>query len=219
MTAAVGKIRILVADDHEVVRKGLELVLQLEDGFQVVGAVGGGKEATTQAIRLQPDVVLLDLLMPDADGVAVTRLIKKGAPSARVLILTGHGSPELLLDALAAGADGYLMKDVAPQELCQAIRAVAQGEAYLQPVVTRHLLRLLAPGTRSSSAARGGDLTAREMEILRLMASHTTQEIAERLSIGVETVRTHVKNILHKLDAPNRAQAIVAALRKGLIQV
>jgi DNA-binding NarL/FixJ family response regulator len=214
-----GRIRILIADDHEIVRKGLELVLQLEAGFQVVGAVGSGKEATTQAIRLQPDVVLLDLLMPDADGVAVTRLIKKGAPNTRVLILTGHVAPELLLDALQAGADGYLMKDIGAPELCRAIRAVADGEAYLQPPVTRYLLRLLARDAPRSPAIRGSELTPRELEILQLMASHTTQEVAERLSIGVETVRTHVKNILHKLDAPNRTQAVLTALKKGLIKV
>ncbi len=214
-----GKLRILIADDHEVVRKGLELVLQLEAGFQVVAAVGSGQEAATQAIRLQPDVVLLDLLMPDADGVAVTRLIKKGTSDTHVLILTGQTAPEPLLEALHEGADGYLMKDVSPQELCRAIRAVADGEAYLQPPVTRHLLRLLARDAHRPPAIRGGDLTPRELEILQLMASYTTQEMAERLSIGVETVRTHVKNILHKLNAPNRTQAVLTALKKGLIKV
>lgn len=212
------KIRILVADDHEVVRKGLELVLKLEEGFEVVGAVGTGRAAIEYATRDQPDLLLLDLMMPEPDGVAVTRAVKQSAPQTQVLILTGHGASPLLADALNAGADGYILKDVSPQELFRAIRVVAQGEAYLQPVVTRRLFRLLQPGPRLR--LRGGSLTQRELEILRLMATaHTTREIADRLSIGVETVRTHVKNILHKLGTPNRTQAVLAALRQGLIEL
>lgn len=219
MSAKSGKIEILIADDHEVVRKGLELVLRLEEDFRVVGAVGSGQEAVTQAVRLQPDLVLLDLFLPDTNGVAVTRLIKRGAPETRVLILTGQGRPELLMDAITSGADGYVLKDVSPAELCRAIRAVAGGEAYLQPAVTRHLLRQFSREQRPPAEAGGSDLTPRERDILQLMTAHSTQEIAERLDIGVETVRTHIKNILHKLEAPNRTQAVLTALRRGLVRV
>jgi DNA-binding NarL/FixJ family response regulator len=215
-------MRILLADDHAVVRRGLEMVLSLEEDFQVVGDAANGEEAIAQAKRLDPDLVLLDVKMPRLDGIAAAREIKRYSPRTRVLMLTGIEVGNEIIQALEAGADGYVLKEVSPEELIHAIRVIGDGEAYLQPAVTKRLLERM----RGSSHARAEalpqiePLTNRERQVLQLMAtSATNRDIAAELNISEETVRSHTKNILSKLGQPNRTQAVLHALRRGLVDL
>lgn len=211
-------LRVMIVDDHAVVRKGLSLVLNAEPDITVVAEAGDGDSAVRLARREQPDLVLLDRMLPGMDGLAVLRALRKHARDIRVIILTGTALDADVLEILQAGVDGYLSKDVEPDELLTAIRKVAAGEAYLDPAVTRHVLnRLSTPRSQARSAVR---LTPREAEIIQWMATRSTyREIAEALTISEETVRSHAKNILTKLNQPNRAQAVLAAARQGLIEL
>jgi NarL family two-component system response regulator LiaR len=211
------QIKILIVDDHAVVRKGLAMVLRLEPDFEVVGEAGDGQEGLEKARLLHPDLVLLDLMMPRMDGVATAMAIRAAVPEARILLLTGAELDEKLVDTLAAGADGYLLKDIEPETLKQAIRAVTNGETYLHPAVARLVITRLT-GTRSPTSPV--QLTARESEILRWMATPNTYgDIARQLSLSEETVRSHAKRVLRKLGQPNRVQAVLAAVRSGLIEL
>ena len=213
------RIRILIVDDHAVVRKGLAMVLRLEPDFEVVGEAGDGHQAVELARRLRPDLVLLDLVMPGMSGQEAARALRSAVPGVRVLVLTGAELDEGLLDMLASGVDGYVLKDIEPDELAQAIRAVARGEAYLHPVVARRVLDRLA-ARPAQPPMPDMQLTPRELEVLRLMATPATyREIAEQLVVSEETVRSHAKRILSKLQQPNRAQAVLAAVRAGLIEL
>jgi DNA-binding NarL/FixJ family response regulator len=206
-------IRILIADDHEVVRKGLALVLRLEPGFAVIGEARDGAEAVQQARDLCPDVLLLDLKMPTLGGEAAARQVRACCPDTHILILSGAQVDEAVLDLLEV-VHGYVLKDVGPDELARAIRTVAAGGRYIHTAVTRALVERLGAQAHGPAAP----LSPREMDVLRLMATAATyREIAQKLFISEETVRSHVKNILAKLDQPNRTQAVVAALRLGLI--
>jgi len=208
-------IRILIVDDHAVVRKGLALVLRLEPGFEVVGETGAGDEVLALAAALRPDVILLDRVLPGLDGRTVTAAVKTALPATRVLILTGAEVDESVTDIIAAGADGYVLKEIEPAELKQAIRAVARGEAYLQPAVARRVMDALIRRRQPQPAVA---LTPREREVLQYMAAHATyREIAARLIIGEETVRSHAKSILSKLNQPDRARAVEEARRLGLL--
>jgi len=216
-------MRILIADDHAVVRRGLEMVLRLESDFEIVGDAANGEEALAQTKRLAPDLVLLDLKMPRLDGIEAARAIKRHAPRTRILMLTGiEADQQEVMKALEAGADGYVLKEVSPEELSRAIRVVGAGEAYLQPAVTRRVierLRARSPARAEVHAEMIESLTPREREILQLMAtSATNREIAQKLIISEETVKSHTKNILAKLGQPNRTRAVVFALRHGLIE-
>ncbi len=212
-----GKIRILIADDHAVVRKGLVMVLRLEPDFEVVGEAEDGRRVVEMARALQPDLIILDLKMP-AMGDLTIQMLRTLVPGARIMILTGAELTEEALDILAAGVDGYVLKDVAPDELANAIRAVAQGEAYLHPAVARRLLNRMSRD--SHSVPTHVSLTPRELEILKWMATPATyKEIAEKLYISESTVRSHAKRILSKLGQPNRAQAVLAAVRAGIIDL
>jgi NarL family two-component system response regulator LiaR len=208
-------IRVLVADDHAIVRKGICALLATEASIEVVGEAVDGQSAIEQVDRLRPDVVLMDLVMPGVDGLEATRRITAQQPQARILVLTSFAGVDKIMPAIKAGALGYLLKNASPQALLQAIRDVDQGVPTISPDIAGKLMRELQ---RTSDLPPTEDpLTGREMDVLRLVAQGlTNQEIAETLIIGVGTVRTHVSNILAKLHLANRTQAALYALREGL---
>lgn len=211
------RLRILIVDDHGVVRKGLTMVLRLEPDFEVVGDAENGTKALALARQLEPDLVLLDFVMPGMNGAATAVALQAILPQVKTMLLTGTELDDRIVDMLAAGVDGYIIKDIEPHELIQAIRSVARGEAYLHPVLAR---RILERSTRRQEPLPPVQLTPRQKEILRWMATPATYlEIAEKLFVSEETVRSHAKQILHKLQQPNRAQAVLAAVRSGLIEL
>jgi DNA-binding NarL/FixJ family response regulator len=195
------------------------MVLRLEPDFEIVGEAENGVKAVELATRLRPDLVLLDFVMPEMDGQATALALQAAVPGVRILMLTGVALDERVLDMLAVEVDGYVMKDIEPDELAQAIRTVARGEAYLHPTLARRVLNRVTE-RRSPAATPPVQLTQREQEILRWMATPATyREIAERLFVSEETIRSHAKHILSKLQQPNRAQAVLAAVRAGLIEL
>ena len=208
-------IRILIVDDHAIVREGQRALIDTEPGMEVVGEATDGFEAVEMADTLQPDVILLDLHMPGKDGIEAIGEIKAENPMARILVLTSFTEDEKIYAAIKAGAMGYLLKDFSPQEILSAIRKVHQGETSMHPSIANRLMRELQ---RVSNLAPSEDpLTTREVEILKLVAQGlSNQEIAEKLVISERTVRTHVTNILGKLHLANRTQAALYALREGL---
>jgi two-component system, NarL family, response regulator LiaR len=208
-------IRILIVDDHTIVRDGLQALINAETGMQVVGVGADGVEAVEQARLLKPDVILLDLIMPRKDGVQATAEIKKDNPAARILILTSFAEDHQVFSAIKAGAMGYIMKDTSSDELIQAIRDVSQNRPALQPAIARKLMRDIQnqPGQVQTDST----LTDREIEILQLVArGQTNQQIADELFLSERTVRTHITNILGKLRLENRTQAALYALREGI---
>jgi DNA-binding NarL/FixJ family response regulator len=210
------KLRILIADDHEVIRKGLTLVLRQKPDFEIVGEARDGVEAVAKARNLRPDLILLDWKMPEMDGIAAARAIRQQVPDVRILVLSGAPIEDSVLDSLDAGVDGFVHKAISPANLTLAIRAVAGGQPYLAPEITKTLLERARLGGRQQKVA----LSSREMDVLQLMASPATyRQMGEQLSIGEETVRTHAKSILAKLKQPNRTQAVIAGLRAGLISL
>jgi len=213
------KIRILLADDHAVLRAGLKALLNAEPDMTVVGEAANGAEALRETARLLPDVVLMDISMPGTDGLAATRLIRQQCPEVRVIALTMHDNEEYLFKVLEAGGSGYVTKRAADTELIDAIRAVQRGDAFLQPTAARRLiddyLGRVGAGEESESYGR---LTPREREVLRLIADgYTNQEIADQLVISVKTVETHRAHILEKLGLRTRAELVRYAREKGLI--
>lgn len=219
MNQAEDPIRLMIVDDHAVVRKGLAMVLRMEPDFEIIGEAENGLKAVELARQLQPDLVLLDFIMPEMDGRATALALQAAAPQVRILMLTGVGLDERVLDMLAVEVDGYVMKDIEPDELAQAIRTVARGEAYLHPSLARRALSRVNE-RRPSLPTPSIQLTQREQEILRWMATPATyREIAEQLFVSEETIRSHAKHILSKLQQPNRAQAVLAAVRAGMIEL
>lgn len=214
-------IRVLLADDHEVVRRGLAMVLEASGDFTVVGEARNGHEAVDRAARIRPDLVLLDVRMPGIDGVQAAQLIKQETPAVRILMLTGITASPASLALFRGAADGYILKDCTPGELLEAARQVASGHPFLHASIIRRLLGAVPVAPEDEQdAVITSPLTRRELDILRLMAtSHTNREIASQLNIGEETVRTHVKHILGKLAQPDRTQAVIAAVRAGLLDV
>ncbi len=212
-------IRILIADDHAIVRKGLAALFETLPELCVVGEAGNGKEAVAEAARLQPDLVIMDLMMPEMDGIEAIRRIaaKRGGP--RILVLTSFAADDKVFPALRAGALGYLLKDSGPEELIQAIRQVAQGESWLHPAVARKVLQeLTQPEANRAQASEA--LTERETEVLKLLACGcSNREIAAHLVISETTARTHVSNILSKLHLASRTQAALYALRGGMVML
>ncbi len=210
----------MLVDDHEVVRRGIGLLLELEDDLKVVGEAATALQAIEQAQALKPDLVLLDVRMPGMRGFQAARSIKQVSPQTRVLIVSGVDNAEEIVTALESNVDGYILKDAPTTELVHAIRVIAGGEAYLQPAVTKRLLRRLSSTAEPSAAIMPPQLTPRELEILRLVAANrSNKEIASSPPIGEETVRSHIKRILQKLDQPNRVQAALTAVRLGLIEL
>jgi len=217
-------IRVLIADDHAVVRQGLRTFLELQEDIDVVGEAADGAQALQAAAALEPDVVLMDLVMPELDGVAAIERLRERAPATRVLVLTSFLDEDKVLPAIRAGAAGYLLKDVEPAELVRAIRTVDGGDSQLHPAVAARVLRELAgeaeegDGTGDGrSGQRHGSLTARELEVLALIArGGANKAIAFELGVAEKTVKTHVGNILSKLGLSDRTQAALYAVREGL---
>jgi DNA-binding NarL/FixJ family response regulator len=229
MTNTRAAIRILIADDHQVVRTGYSALLDTQEDFTVVGTAGNGAEAISLCREVHPDVVLMDVRMPEIDGIEATRELQKprgtvtdAHPLPRVLVLTTFDLDEYVYDALRAGASGFLLKDVTAERLFDAVRVVAAGEALLAPAVTRRLisefteLRDAKPSTAPEPALAA--LTPRESQVLRLVAEGlSNSEIATRLVVTDETVKTHVSRILSKLGLRDRTQAVIAAYETGLV--
>jgi NarL family two-component system response regulator LiaR len=214
-----GQIRVLVVDDHPVLRKGIYALLSTEPGIEVIGEAADGSEAIAAVDHLEPDVVLMDLVMPGVDGVEATRQIIRKRPQAHILVLTSFGSDDKLFPAIKAGALGFLMKDASPEELITAIRNVARGQSSLHPTVARRLLQELTSNTADTKEPIES-LTEREIDVLREIAHGlSNDDIAEKLFISAATVRTHVSNILSKLDVTSRTQAALWALRNGIVKL
>jgi NarL family two-component system response regulator LiaR len=208
-------IRVLIADDHAIVRKGIRALLSTKRDIQVVGEAVDGAEAVAQTEALSPDVILMDLVMPMMDGIQATREIAAKGLGARVLVLTSFAADEQVFPAIKAGALGYLLKDSEPQELVQAIRQVYRGEPSLEPSIARKMLSELSSPPRKPLTP--DPLTARELDILRLIAQgRSNKEIAGQLMIAEDTVRSHVSNMLGKLHLASRTQAALYALREGI---
>jgi DNA-binding NarL/FixJ family response regulator len=215
-------IRVLLADDQEMVRAGFRMILETEDGIEVVAEAPDGERAMWEAERLQPDVVLMDVQMPVMDGIEATRRITGSAaiPSTRVLILTTFERDEYIYAALQAGASGFLVKNASPEELVHAVRVVAAGDALLAPSVTRRLIADMArPRIRPELAAQIDSLTEREAEVLRgIAAGMSNAELAHHLIVGEATVKTHVSRVLLKLNLRDRVQAVAFAYESGLVE-
>ena len=217
------KIRVMIVDDHQVVRQGLRTFLELQPDLVVVGEAGNGQEAVEMARQLQPDIVLMDLVMPVLDGIAATRQVKALGGQTQVIALTSFTEDDKVIPAIQAGASSYLLKDVSPKELVEAIRATQRGEARLHPNITRKLMAQVAAQTTSSPAVTSAaaplqDLTSRELDIVRLVAQgRSNHEIAQNLVISEKTVKTHVSHILGKLDLADRTQLAIYAIKHGLV--
>jgi NarL family two-component system response regulator LiaR len=209
-------VRLLICDDHAIVRKGLRALLATRPGIAVVGEAADGREALEHALDLRPDVVLMDLVMPEMDGIEAIREITARWPTARILVLTSFAADDKVFPAIKAGALGYLLKDTDPDELVQAIHQVARGEASLQPAIARRLLLELHRPIEAQQPTED-PLTEREVEVLRLVAQGlSNRQIGDRLVITERTVCTHVSNILGKLHLASRTQAALYALKEGL---
>lgn len=208
-------IRVLIAEDHAVVRGGLIALLEDEEGIEVVAEAGDGVEAVLKARAVKPDVILMDLMMPRKTGIEAIEEIKRENPNARILVLTSYSDDDKVFAAIKAGALGYLLKETTTQDLLQAIRDVYHGESSLHPAIARKLIRELNRPT--TMPATDEPLTDREAEVLILVARGlSNQDIANKLVISERTVRTHVSNILSKLHLANRTQAALYALKEGL---
>jgi NarL family two-component system response regulator LiaR len=211
----ISSIRVLIADDHAIVRKGIRALLSTEPDIQVIGEAGDGAEAVAQAQALRPDVILMDLVMPKMDGIEATQQITAQLPGTHILVLTSFAADDKVFPAIKAGALGYLLKDSGPEALVRAIHQVHRGEPSLEPSIARKVLYELAHPPKNPPTP--DPLTERELDVLRLIAQgHSNREIAGHLVITEMTVRTHVSNILSKLHLASRTQAALYALREGL---
>jgi DNA-binding NarL/FixJ family response regulator len=214
---------VLIVDDQALVRAGFRMILEAEEDMDVVGEAADGREAVAEARRLRPDVVLMDVRMPDVDGIEATRrLLVEDGSAVKVVMLTTFDMDEYVYDALRAGASGFLLKDVPPEQLVDGIRAVAKGDALLAPSVTRRVIEEFVrrpPASVRTLPPKLGELTARELEVLKLIARGLSNaEIATELFVSETTVKTHVAHVLMKLDLRDRVQAVVAAYESGLVE-
>lgn len=214
------KIRVLLADDHTILRAGLKMMLNAQPDIEVVGEASDGRQAVSEAHRLLPDVILMDITMPDCNGIEATKQVKRTLPDIRVLVLTMHENEEYLFQMLRAGASGYMLKEAADTDLISAIRVVSSGRFYLSPsaqsmMVSDYLQRVRTGEERDSYSA----LTEREREILKLVAEgYTNNQIGERLFISPKTVDTHRTHIMDKLNLHSRAELVKYAMRRGLLE-
>ena len=210
------KIGVLIVDDHAVVRQGLRTLLELQEGIEIVGEAANGLESVAQTRQFLPDVVLMDLVMPEMDGIEATRRIRALSPNTKVIVLTSFAEDEKVFASIKAGALGYLLKDVSPGDLVKAVQAAHRGEAQLHPEIAR---KLMDEFSARPSVPASDELTERELEVLRLIATgRNNREIATELVISEKTVKTHVSNILSKLHLSDRTQAAIYALREGLVR-
>ena len=208
-------IRVLIADDHAIVRKGLRLLISNEADMEAAGEAANGDEAITQARKLLPDVILMDLLMPKKSGLEAIQEIKKENPGARILVLTSYSGDHQIFPAIRAGASGYLLKDSLSEDLLQGIRDIYHGRPSLHPSIVKKMMKEFSQGSSQTNLLE--PLTSREEEVLKMVAEGmANEEIAQKLCVSVRTVNTHISNILEKLHVKNRTQAALYALREGL---
>jgi NarL family two-component system response regulator LiaR len=218
MMDASEKIKVLIVDDHQVVRQGLRTFLELQEDVLVVGEAGDGQTAIEMVRQLDPDIVLMDLVMPHLDGISATRQVRSLGSDVKVIALTSFTEDDKVFPAIQAGASSYLLKDVSPDDLVDAIRAVHRGEARLHPDIARKLMEQVAQQASPSRESHLEDLTEREREVVNLVAKgRSNQEIANELVISEKTVKTHVSNILGKLRLEDRTQLAIYAIKKGLV--
>ncbi|HVN12088.1 MAG TPA: response regulator transcription factor [Kineosporiaceae bacterium] len=213
-------IRVLLADDQELVRSGFRLILELADGIEVVGEAADGRHAVDLSRELRPDVVLMDVRMPELDGIEATRRLRQAGVDSRVLVLTTFDLDEYVYAAVCAGASGFMLKDAPREQLVAAVRTVARGEALLAPAITQRLIeRFVARPPRQEASPALTRLSARELEVLRLLARGLSNaEIAAELIVGEATVKTHVARVLQKLGVRDRVQAVVFAYETGVVE-
>ena len=221
-----GATRLAIVDDHQLAREGLRDMLADAPDLEVVGEAANGREALLLCSRLRPDLVLMDVRMPEMDGLAATREIKQRYPEVSVMMVTMHENPDYLLEALKAGAAGYVLKDAPRREVISAVRRVREGESSLDPELAARLLRRLAVeggerrGTHSANGGLADTLTPRELDVLRLMQlGRTNRQVAEELYISSGTAKRHVENIIAKLEVSDRTQAVVRALELGILEL
>jgi DNA-binding NarL/FixJ family response regulator len=214
----MAKIKVLIADDHHVVRRGLLFFLKTQRDIEVIGEAKNGKEAVELVAELEPDVVLMDLSMPEMDGVMATKAIREMNETVKIIILTSYADQDHVIPAIRAGASGYQLKDIEPDELVETIRDVLKGESKLHPKVTSHVMTHLTMGA-TQKASKISDLTKREKDVLNELAKgKSNKEIASSLFITEKTVKTHVSNILAKLQLSDRTQAALYAVKNGYIE-
>ena len=215
------KIRVLLAEDHTILREGLRLLLNDEADIEVVGEAADGRDALEKAENLLPDIVLMDISMPGLNGLEVTRRITKQLSQIKILVLTMHATLEYIFQVLQAGASGYLIKESAATEVIDAIHAIMEGDTYLSPSISRKVIAAYVRQTKTTTAGdRYLQLTNREREILQLIAEgHSNREAAELLHVSIKTVETHRANLMDKLDIHNIAELVKYAIRKGLISL
>lgn len=215
----MSKIRIMIVDDHPIVREGLVAVLRRDEEFEIMGEAPDGKVAVKRALSLKPDLILMDLRMPEMGGVEAMQKIRAAAPEIKFLVLTTYDTDEHIVGALEAGASGYLLKDAPREELFNAIRTVARGEALLQPRVAARLIQHMTGQTAKAQSGEE-DLSPREIEVLQLVArGQANKEIAAQLTITEATVKTHLAHIFQKLAVNDRTEAVTAALQRGIIRL
>jgi DNA-binding NarL/FixJ family response regulator len=222
----VGTIRVLIVDDHTIVREGLKNILNAEPDFDVVGLARNGREAVEEARKLRPDVVLMDVQMPELNGILATRYIKESCPETSVIMLTMFDRDEFLFEAVKEGATGYILKDVPSSEVFAAIRAAARGESLLHPAVARKLMAGFASMSHRRKAAAetpqeaADGLSSRELDVLRLIGTGlTNKQVADALFVSERTVKKHMTQILIKLSASSRTDAVITAVQRGLIRI
>lgn len=218
MSEETRKIKVLIADDHQVVRQGLRTFLELQNDINVIGEACDGEEAVQMVRQLAPDVVLMDLVMPRVDGIAATRQVKALGTGVKVIALTSFTEDDKVFPAIQAGASSYLLKDVSPLELVDAIRAAYRGESRLHPRIAQKLMEQVAQQTNPRRESMVDDLTGRELEVIRAVTQgRSNHEISQELFISEKTVKTHISNILSKLNLEDRTQLAVYAIKKGLV--
>ena len=222
-TAPADVVRVLIADDQALFRRGLYVVLGTEDGIEVVGEAENGEEAIAKATEAAPDVVLMDVRMPKVNGIEAAREIRAASPSTKILMLTVSDEEEDLYEAIKAGANGYLLKEISVEEVAEAIRAVVQGQSLISPSMASKLLSeytTLARRAEEKQQFSGAALTSRELEVLKLVAKgQSNREIGEELYISENTVKNHVRNILEKLHMHSRMEAVIYAVRERLLNI